>query len=145
MLEALAGTGTVYSSGTLGSGRVPGTHPCGGVPGTSDWKRAEKPQQISGHPHPCDRGAWGSADHGRFQIWVYRCGEGGFRPRGSTGSQQCRFPGCQVIFVRNNLVNGLTTAAGIWAAAGKWGPGPGSRHVCGGNQRCPAGPDHSVW
>ena len=29
-----------------------------------------------------------------------------------------RFLGAGVIFVRNNLVNGLTTAAGIWATAG---------------------------
>ncbi|HBE87024.1 MAG TPA: magnesium transporter MgtC, partial [Lachnoclostridium sp.] len=28
------------------------------------------------------------------------------------------FLGAGVIFVRNNLVNGLTTAAGIWATAG---------------------------
>lgn len=34
------------------------------------------------------------------------------------GGQRNRFLGAGVIFVRNNLVNGLTTAAGIWATAG---------------------------
>ena len=36
--EALAGTGTVYSSGALGSGSITGAHFCGGVSGTPDRK-----------------------------------------------------------------------------------------------------------
>mgnify|MGYP002093633911 CR=1 FL=1 len=53
-----------------------------------------------------------------IKIWFY--GFSGYRwfENCGTGSNGIGFLGAGVIFVRNNAVNGLTTAAGLWVTSG---------------------------
>lgn len=116
--EALAGTGTVYSSGALGSGRIPGAHfvaACLGLLIGSERKNRNKSAGIRTHVIV----ALGAAlimvvsKYGFMDVEKADAARVAAQVVSGIG-----FLGAGVIFVRNNLVNGLTTAAGIWATAG---------------------------
>lgn len=85
--------------------------------------RTQQPSERGRNPHAPDRGTGGGAHHGCFQIRLFRRDhlKGVALDPSRIAAQIVTgvgFLGAGMIFVRNQTISGLTTAAGVWATAG---------------------------
>lgn len=90
----------------------------GNVHRLSDWIRTQKQGKKRGNADTCDC-LYGSCPYdGSLKVWIWDTPDYDASRVAAQIVSGVGFLGAGMIFVRNNSVSGLTTAAGIWTTAG---------------------------